>query len=57
MNNEMQMQALEKIAKMDNNLKVKLKEREWQEEIEYLQNQVCRQNFLHLADTWLTNEQ
>jgi hypothetical protein len=42
-------EALTKIAEMDKNLKEKIKEKEWQEEMEHLGNQVYRQSFMHLG--------
>ena len=41
--------ALIKIAEMDRQLKEKLVKKDWEEEMEYLRNQVCRQNFIQLA--------
>ena len=47
-------QTLIKIAEMDNNLKEKLikeeKEKDWEEEMQYLRNQAARQDFMHLAN-------
>ena len=45
----LRVQALGKIAEMDKNLEEKIKERDWQEEIEHLKNEADRQSFMQLA--------